>query len=108
LEPFALTVANGPQYGVGARIAPRASFSDGWLDLVYLDMLPALRALTALPSLFRGTIGRMKEFHHRRVRSMTLRVPPATAVQFDGEVRLAAGSELHVNVLPAALRVIAP
>ncbi|MEW6365664.1 MAG: diacylglycerol kinase family protein [Acidobacteriota bacterium] len=108
LAPFALTVANGPQYGVGARIAPGASLSDGYLDLVYIDMLPALRALATLPRLFRGTIGRIKEFHHRRVGRMTLRVPPSTAVQFDGEVRPVATTELHVSVLPAALRVIAP
>ena len=105
IAPLVLTIANGPQYGVGARIAPEADFADGRLDLVWLERLSALRALRALPRLFNGTIDRVRGRWHRRFTELTLQLPSATEVQYDGEVRV--GSErMDVRILPGALDVV--
>ena len=43
-SPLIVSIANGPQYGSGAIIAPRARVDDGMLDVCILEKLPAWRA----------------------------------------------------------------
>lgn len=106
-EPLTLAIANGPEYGSGARIAPHADFGDGWLDLVTIDPMPTRRALLALPRLFTGGIGRIPEYHCRRIREVTVQVDEIVPVHFDGEPKPGRKS-LHVWVEPGALKVVAP
>lgn len=108
IRPFVLTVANGPQYGVGATVAPEARFADGLLDLVCIERLSVWRAAYELPRLFTGGAAAIAGRTHRQFREIELTVPPGTLVQFDGEVRSAIRPTLRVSVIPAALRVLAP
>ena len=107
ISPLTLAVANGPQYGSGARIAPEADFSDGMLDLISIDMLPVTHALLAFPRLFTGSIAKVAERRRWKVKELKLGVPAGTLVHFDGEVRPGA-EEMQIAVHPKALRVIAP
>jgi diacylglycerol kinase (ATP) len=62
-RPLFLSIANGPQYGSGAIIAPRAKPGDGLLDVCMIDKkLPVWKAIGNLHRLFNGTIDRMKEY----------------------------------------------
>ncbi len=107
VAPLTLAVANGPEYGSGARIAPEADFSDGWLDVVLLQRMPALRAARVLPRLFTGSIARVRERTHRRAKRLSIHLPPDTPVHFDGEARTCSGT-LDIWVEPGALGVVAP
>lgn len=107
VAPLTLAIANGPEYGTGARIAPEADFSDGWLDLVLLPKMPALRAALALPRLFSGSVARVRGREHRRAKHLSISLPPNTPVHFDGEARTCSG-KLDIWVEPGALGVAAP
>jgi len=107
IQPFTLTIANGSQYGTGARIAPEADFADGYLDMVQLDVMPLREAVAAFPRLFTGSFGRIRGRHHRRVREAVIRASSPPTVQFDGEARRGA-EVMRVSLLPKALRIIVP
>src|SRR5262245_51097328 len=53
-----VTVANAPQWGNGAQIAPGALVDDGLLDLVVLQERSRFRTVCQLPRLFNGTVAR--------------------------------------------------
>ena len=99
-----VTVANGSQFGNGARIAPTASVSDGLLDLVVFEERSRLRTLGSVPRLFTGGIG--------AVRGVTIRQLPRVVIEdlapliyhLDGEPR-GGSRRLTMTVRPQALRV---
>ena len=55
---FLLTIANGPQWGNGAVVAPRARLDDGLLDLVTVESPSRLQLLASVPRLFARTVDR--------------------------------------------------
>ncbi|MDP5227207.1 MULTISPECIES: diacylglycerol kinase family protein [Arthrobacter] len=99
-----LTVANGPSFGGGLRIAPAARLDDGALDLVTVDPIPRLALLTVFPLAFAGLHVLHPAVHIRRVRHVTI-VSGGPRCYADGEpIGLA---PLEVDVLPGALTVLA-
>ncbi len=69
-----VVVANGVQYGNGARIAPDARVDDGQLDLVVVEERSRLMTLCQTPRLFNGTMARVPGCSIRRVRERHHRV----------------------------------
>ena len=99
-----VTVANGNQYGNGARIAPDARVDDGWLDLVVVEERSRLASMLAVPRLFTGGVARAPGVSIRRVRQVAIAGESPLEYHLDGEPR--AGSErLDVRVCPGVLRV---
>src|SRR6266700_1946466 len=49
-----MAVTNGPTYGAGFRINPKADYSDGLLDICTINYMPLLRALKLLPLVQKG------------------------------------------------------
>jgi len=102
-----ISLANTPQWGSGARIAPAALMDDARLDLV---LVPDLRPGVALANawrLFAGSIGGWAAVETQRIHAATIRCTPPAAIHVDGEPagRLDA---IDIRVIPAALRVRAP
>lgn len=106
-DPLVFTVANLTQYGVGARIAPRARPDDGWLELVVIARQDAPRVLASLPRLFDGTFDRLPGVTTRRFRRMRVRRQRPAPIQMDGEL-IEGGTEVVVEVVPHALQVLVP
>ena len=79
-----ITVANSPQYGNNARIAPRASASDGILDLVLVRPMPFLNALLFLAEVFAGRQDGTKYVEYLRGKHITIETD-CTHCQIDGE-----------------------
>lgn len=105
-RPILLTVANTPQYGYGATIAPGALPDDGLLDLCVLET-NKIRALWHARRMFTGTISQMPGFS--LVRTPTLRIERSGPgrLQLDGEA-LEADGMLDVRIVPQSLRVVVP
>jgi len=51
---FMISIANGQRYGGGFTVAPRASISDGLLDLNIAGRIPALKRIKYLPVIEKG------------------------------------------------------
>ena len=99
-----LTVANSPEFGNGAIIAPGARIDDGSLDLVVIEETSRLGTIVKLPHLFSGTLGRAKGCSIRQVRRATIESDQPMKYHVDGEP-VAGGTSLRVRVHPGALYV---
>ncbi len=108
LRPLIVAVANTPQYGMSALIAPNAKIDDGILDLCILEKMKTIQALPRLHRLFDGTIEKVPFYKHYSVKEVTIeREKDKGLFHTDGEPRMG-GKELKISVLPLALKVIVP
>jgi diacylglycerol kinase (ATP) len=99
-------VANSPTYGAGFKIAPAARMNDGWMDLTFVEDLPWTRILEALLVLLRTGDLRWPQIHRFRARRIRLSADRHSPFHGDGEILGAAPVE--IEILPGAVRVIAP
>lgn len=106
-----VVVANSAYYGKGMRIAPPADVADGLLDVVVVEAASRTGLMRALPTVYSGRHVARPEvtlLTGRRV-ELALTSPTPVEVGADGEPLgvLTAPERLCVEVLPAALRVLA-
>ena len=99
-------VANAPCYGSGFRIAPAARVDDGLMDILLVETLPWARVLEALPILLRTGDLYWSEIH--RYRATRVRLEADRLALFHGDGELLGEPPVEVEVLPAAIRVVAP
>lgn len=102
-----ISIANTPQWGNGARIAPAARMDDQRLDLVTVPALAPAVILANTWRLFAGSIPGWSAVEARQVHAATIRCDPPAPAHVDGEPagRL---EVIDIRVIPAALRVRAP
>lgn len=108
LETLIFAINNGPTYGGGFRICPKAVPTDGWLDVCFTVRQPWVGHLLVLFACARfGMHAGSRAIRLRRARSVKLDFgetqPPC---QVDGEELR--GSRFSVGLQPAALRLIVP
>jgi YegS/Rv2252/BmrU family lipid kinase len=101
----ALAIANGPDTGMGVRLAPDATVDDGRLDvIVYEGLSPSGLVLT----LFRGLAGgdRASTFHVAHAAHVRVATHRPLAVRADA--RDAGRTPVELSIRPRALRILAP
>jgi diacylglycerol kinase (ATP) len=104
-DAMLVAVGNGPSFGGGLRITEGARIDDGLLDVVIIKPMRKTTLVRAYPRLYTGTIARIPQYEHHRVRRVTVAAPGVVAYA-DGE---RVGSlPLTVDIAPNALRVLAP
>jgi len=107
LEALLVTVANSPQYGNNAEIAPGARVDDGTLDLVAVQPLGALRAMGLATRLFRGNFDRHPAVQRIAGTDFIIRRAAPGLLHTDGEPHLAP-AEVQIAVRPRSLRIVTP
>lgn len=101
-----VAIANSPQFGNGAKIAPGAVIDDGLLDLVTIEERSRLATVCQMPRLFNGTVHRIPGCTTERIRSVTIEADAPMTFHVDGEP-VAGGTRLRARVHPHALFVCA-
>ena len=101
-----VTVANSPQFGNGARIAPLAKLDDGRLDLVVFEEVSRFATICAVPRLFRGGVERVRGMTMQQIERGRIESDTPMSFHVDGEP-VEGGKTLEIRVLPRALTVIA-
>ena len=96
-----IAVTNGPTYGAGFRINPKANHSDGLFDVCTIDYAPLLRALKLLPVVKRGEHLGLPEVTCYLAKSVSIESQYCVNVQTDGET--SNSDRYSVKNLPAAL-----
>lgn len=96
-----ITVANTPQFGNNARIAPNADASDGLLDVVLVRPMPVWQALRFLAEVFSGREDGSRYVSYHRGREVTIE-SACPHLQIDGETFPFDGARLEVSVAGAA------
>jgi diacylglycerol kinase (ATP) len=80
-----IAVTNGPTYGAGFRINPKADHADGFFDVCTIDYMPLLRALKLLPIVKKGEHMGLPEITFYRAKSVSIESRNSVNVQLDGE-----------------------
>lgn len=107
LDALLVTVANSPQYGNEAEIAPGASVDDGKLDLVAVAGLGPLRAAGLATRLFRGNFDRHPAVHRLAGEEFLIRRTAPGPLHTDGEPHIAP-ADVHIKVRPRSLMIVTP
>jgi len=105
LDILILAVQNGPTYGSGYRVAPRASITDGILDICALSGIRKPTALYYLTRMKNGSHEKLKGISLYRSSRLDLEFTEQLPIQCDGERVL--GKRFAIEVVPAALTVLA-
>ena len=98
-----MAVSNGPTYGAGFRINPRADYSDGLLDICTINYTPLLRTFKLLPLVQKGEHEILPEVTFFRARSLHIESQKPVNIQMDGEI--SSSTSYTAKILPAALWV---
>jgi len=105
LSGWLVAVANGPSYGGGMLVAPRASLADGLLEVVVIGAIGKLEFLRTFPKVFSGRhVDHPAVAVHRAAR-VDLAADRPLAVYADGEP--AGTLPATFEVRPAAVTVLA-
>jgi len=99
-------VLNSPTYGAGVRLAPGAAVDDGLVHVVLIEELSKLAVLALLPRLMGSgelRTPRMKRWLAKRVKLTTNR-----PCLFHGDGEILGPTPVELEVVPKAVRVLAP
>lgn len=103
-----ITVANGPTFGGGMRIAPEARLDDGLFDLVTVRRLPKWKLLQVFPKVYTGDHVGYPEVEIQRTARVHIRLDREMMLYGDGEALIPIGADgVEVEMVPGGLRVIA-
>ena len=102
-----VAIANGRQYGNGAIIAPDARIDDGRLDVIVVGERSALKAISQIPLLFSGRIGRVPGISMIPAHEVAIESARRMTYHADGEPR-EGGMAIAARIRPQALRVRVP
>lgn len=98
-----LAVSNGPTYGGGFRINPRADPTDGWFHICAIRHVPLARALRLLPIVQKGEHTGVAEAHFFQAKKIQIESLLPVNIQMDGETSSA--QSYRAEVLAGALWV---
>ena len=106
LDLYNVVVANGRYVGGGTLIAPEASIDDGLLDIVLIPQRPATELAVLAAQVAMGTHLTSDAIVFRRAAKLTVNSKPGMWFNVDGE--LVGNEPARFEILPRALRFIAP
>lgn len=100
-------VMNGCCFGGSFRVCPEARADDGELDLLIARGCSRLDILGLVPKILRGTHAGDARLRMARARRVRIESGEPLLVEADGEIAFEDARRLDIEVLPAALRVLA-
>ena len=106
--PLTLVFANGRQYGNNFKIAPKASLTDGVLDMVQVLGRHWLRLIIGLPSFFHSDFRPFNPTIVAKIKEARVITNGPVFYHIDGEPKETKGEDLEIKILPAALKVLMP
>jgi diacylglycerol kinase (ATP) len=97
---------NTPSYGAGLRLAPDAQIDDGLLTALFVKNLSAAEVVAAIPRLL--TRGELPDSYMTRVSATRVRLSCDRESLFHGDGEILGPAPVDIEVLPGALRILAP
>ncbi|MGO3653075.1 MAG: diacylglycerol/lipid kinase family protein [Sphingobacterium sp.] len=104
-EAFMISVANSPQYGNNAYIAPNASVNDGVLDVCVVHKFPLYALPLMVFHLFNRTVNQSEYVEIITGENITIKQEEGAPVHLDGEP-MDLGNEIQIEVQKNALHII--
>jgi len=105
LNPMTLVFANGRQYGSNFKIAPKASLTDGLLDMVSISEQPLWKIVLGLPNFFKPDLTSVNLAKTRRIKKATITAKDKFIYHLDGEPKKAV-DKLEIEIVPKAIYLL--
>lgn len=102
-----LDIANGPNWGGGAVIAPLSTISDGWLEAVIFEKAPFLAMPNLVMLLFQGKIYRHPAVKIVRGKTFEIVRTRSGNAHVDGEA-VSLGNNIQAQILEKSMRLLVP
>lgn len=99
-------VLNTQTYGAGIRLAPEARLDDGWLDAVIVEDLSLLQILALLPGIWKT--GELRTPRVKRFRVQSIKLITDRRCMFHGDGEILGPAPVEIEVVPHAVRILAP
>ena len=104
-KAFLISVANASQYGNDAYIAPKASMSDGFLDVVIMEPFDILDAPQVGLDLMNKTLDKSSKIRSFRAKDIHITRTNPGVIHYDGDP-IMAGKDIHVQLKSKGIRII--
>jgi len=105
-EAFLISFANSSQFGNNAFIAPKASLTDGLIDVCILKPFPVISSAIVFERVMAKTINNSKFMDIIQAKKVQLK-NRAKIYHLDGDPR-ECEEELNIEIMPAILKLIVP
>jgi diacylglycerol kinase (ATP) len=99
-------VLNTPSYGAGLRLAPDARIDDGLLTTLFVKELSVTQVLAVVPRLL--TRGELPNSYVTRVSTSRVLLTADRECLFHGDGEILGPAPVEIEVMPKAVRVLAP
>lgn len=98
-----LSVCNGTTYGSGLKIAPNASFDDGYFDVYVAIDVPKIKIPGLFLKLLNGTHEQSPYIRHYRTDKLNVSSKEVLTAALDGEVTV--DKEFDIKILPKKITI---
>lgn len=113
-EAFFISIANSNQFGNNFTIAPKASLSDGLLDIVIVNRMSRMKMLYAiLKQVRQGKVGQTSDKSHKgtvqyfQTKKIEIKNPGLAPLHIDGDPAITS-AHFSIHVAEKALRLLQP
>lgn len=109
VAPFMLFISNSNEMGYKMSLTPKASLSDGVLDMVIIPELSFIEKMSLGIHVLRGSIEKFKKAKLYPVQNVEIEMPDKIFIdtQIDGEILNIKTNKLTISILPKSLKVLA-
>lgn len=104
-KAFLISVANASQYGNDAYIAPQASMSDGYLDVVIMEPFDMFEAAQVGLDMMNKTLNKSSKIKCFKAKDIRIMRSKPGVIHFDGDP-VETDAELHISLHSKAIRII--
>ncbi|MEE1898235.1 diacylglycerol kinase family protein [Flavobacterium rakeshii] len=108
INPFLLFISNSNQMGYDMSLTPQAKLNDGYLNLVTAPKMSFLQKMKMGFLVLNRNFLKFKAAQHNLTQSLTIYQPERiyTDIQIDGEYHSLKTNYIHIEIIPASLKVI--
>ena len=100
-----LAITNGPYFGGGMKVCPKADLSDGWLDLCIVQNLSKWQFFRLFPLVFSGQHVRKEQYVTTlRAKKVHIDIPNHLIMQSDGEIMKF--TSVTIEIIPHGIQMM--
>lgn len=104
-KAFLISCANASQYGNNAYIAPQASMSDGWLDVIIMEPFDVLEAPQISIEMFNKTLNKSSKIKTFKSKKLHIHRKADGVIHFDGDPVIA-DADVDIELKEKGIRVV--
>lgn len=104
-KAFLISCANASQYGNNAYIAPRASMSDGFMDVIIMEPFDILEASQISIDMFNKTLDKNAKIKTFQSKKLHIQRNTPGVIHFDGDPVMA-GESIDVEIKEKGIKMI--